>query len=180
MSPALIDKKIDRSLKDIGHQQLSKVKYFQFEEDSVESKLGMPRVVVGTDEDRVRQLLTRWERKESDKNSVVSFEDDPVWTLMALQINEQLQMFIEKAKSHNQTELSSICEKYQRAIDVSLRLNKDLIERHRILMAQDGTSIAIKLYCEKATQERLSSERLRKESQQSRLDDEGFKDAVGA
>ena len=39
----------------------------------------MPRVVVGTDEDRVRQLFSL--EHENDKDVEVSFEDDPVWTL---------------------------------------------------------------------------------------------------
>ncbi|MCC7469601.1 MAG: hypothetical protein IT284_00440, partial [Bacteroidetes bacterium] len=180
MSTSLIDKKIERSLKDISHQQLSKVKYFQFEKDSPEAKLGMPRVVVGTDEDRVRQLLSRWNTKETIKDVEVSFEDDPVWTLMALQINEQLQLFINQAKSHNQTELANVCEKYQRSLEVSLRVNKDLVEKHRILMAQDGTSKAIKSYCEKITKEGLTSKSIHNESEQSRRDDEIFNKAIRA
>lgn len=56
MSPSLISKKIDRSVSDINKGILSRVKYFEFEEGAMESKTGMPRVVVGVEEDKVRNL----------------------------------------------------------------------------------------------------------------------------
>ncbi len=147
MSPSLINKKIDRSISDINKGTLSRVKYFQFEEGAPESKTGMPRVVVGAEEDKVRNLLTRWHTKETIKTEV-DFSEDPVWTLMALQINEQLKVFIDQARSRNNISLADICFKYQRALDVSLRFNKDLVDKHRGLMDQDGTSRAILSSCE--------------------------------
>lgn len=147
MSPSLINKKIDRSISDINKGSLSRVKYFQFEEGSPESKIGMPRVVVGAEEDKVRNLLTRWHTKETI-NTEVDFEEDPVWTLMALQTNEQLKVFIDQAKSRNNPGLADICSKYQRALEASLRLNKDLVEKHGDLMDQDGTSRAVRSACE--------------------------------
>lgn len=173
MSQALIDKKIDRSLKDIGSRKLSTVKYFQYEEGSPEAKLGMPRVVVGTDEDRARSLLQRWYTKETT-DIPVSFEDDPVWTLMALQINEQLKMFTAEASAHGQKELMAICGKYQRALEVSLRLHKDLVEKHQLVMAADGTSQVIKNYCTKIARELVKSQTLHKEALQARRDDESY------
>jgi len=44
--------------------------------------------------------------------------------------------------------LADICSKYQRTLDISLRLNKDLVEKHKDMVDQDGTSRAIISSCE--------------------------------
>ncbi len=178
MSQALIEKKMDRSMKDIAGRKLSQVKYFQYEEGAPEAKIGMPRVVVGTDEYRVQSLLERWYTEEKS-GSDISFEQDPVWTLMALEINEQLKMFIDQANFHKQTLLASVCGKYQKALEASLRLNKDLVEKHRLLSTQDGTANAIRNFCAKIERERGISKVQHSQAEQDRLDDEMFRKAVG-
>lgn len=153
MSPALINKKIERSLTDINKGKLSSVKYFEFEEDAPEASLGMPRVVVGTDEDKTRSLLMRWHTKEKDKISSVDFSEDYVWSLIALQINEQLGVFIEQARSRNQNSLADICQKYQRALQFSIAKNRELIEGHKKQLEIDGVSRAITTSCENIKRE---------------------------
>lgn len=179
MSPTLIGKKMDRSLLDIKHQHLSEVKYFQFDESASEAKLGIPRVVVGTDEDRVRALLQSWDLNASSAKQITSFEENPVWTIMALQIVEQLKMFIQEAESHGQTQLASVCGVYLKALELSIRLNKDLVDKHQSLILKDGTSIAIKSFCERSELDRRASKRLAAESAQARKDDAEFNRAVG-
>ena len=134
----------------------------------------MPRVVVGTDEDRTRSLLQRW-HSEKSMGMEVSFEEDPVWTIMALQIKEQLKMFIEEANYHKQPQLASICAKYLKALEISLRVNSELVDRHVSLMSRDMTSIAIKGFCSKTDIERSASSDLHKESENMRRDDEMYK-----
>ncbi len=179
MSPALIGKKMDKSLLDIKHQHLSEVKYFQFDERTSEAKLGIPRVVVGADEDRVRALLQSWDLNASSGKQITSFEENPVWTVMAIQITEQLKMFIQEAQSHGQTLLASVCGVYLKALEISLRLNKDLVDKHQQFIAKDGTSIAIKTFCERSELDRRASQRLAAELAQTRKDDSIFNEAIG-
>lgn len=173
MSSYLIRKKMERSMQDIGNNKLSKVKYFQFDEDAEESKTGMPRVVVGVDEERTKSLLQRWHSEE--KTDVdVNFSEDPVWTTVALQIKEQLKMFVDEASYHNRPELVSICKKYLRALEVSLRLNSDLVKKHNDILSKDGTSIAINGFCEYTKNERSKTVAMHQESANARRDDELF------
>lgn len=178
MSPALINKKIERSLGDIGNDALSRVKYFQFEEGAPEARLGLPRVVVGTDEDAVRSLLQRWHTKENIPGAEVSFKEDPVWTFMALQMATQLKMFIEEAKFHNQNDLAKICEKYLLVLENSLQANKELVEKHKALMTKDGTSIAINEFCQANSRELAISQRQHREMAENRADDEIYEQGI--
>lgn len=148
MDPSSINKKIDRSMTSINKGKFSFVKYFEFEEGSPEKSLGMPRVVVGAEEDKARSLLSRWHTREVDKVGGADFSEDPVWSLMALQINEQLKVFIDQAKSRNQNDLAEICQKYQRALQFSISKNRELIEKHKNQLETDGVSRAISSYCE--------------------------------
>lgn len=148
MAPDKISKKIDRSIDGINKGRLSQVKYFEFEEGSLEKSLGMPRVVVGVEEDTARSLLSRWHTREVDKIGSVDFSEDSVWSLMALQINEQLKVFIDQAKSRNQKDLVEICQKYQRALQFSITKNRELIDRHKNKIDIDGVSRAIYSHCE--------------------------------
>lgn len=178
MSPALINKKMERSLGRISSNKLSTVKYFEFEKGASEAQLGMPRVIVGTDEYSVSSLLKRWHTKETIAESGVSFEEDPVWTFMALQIKDQLKVFIEEAEFHNKKDIATLCKKYLKSLEVSLRLNRDLVERHEILMKEDGTSIAINEFCKRNSRELVASENLHRENKQSREDDKMYQDAI--
>lgn len=178
MSPALINKKIERSLRDIGNDALSKVKYFQFEKGAPEARLGLPRVVVGADEDAVRSLLQRWHTKENIPGAEVSFKEDPVWTFMALQMATQLKMFIEEAKFHKQNDLAKICEKYLLVLENSLQANKEMVKEHKKLMSKDGTSIAIDAFCSANSRELGISQKQHVEMAEERADNAIYEEGI--
>jgi hypothetical protein len=143
----VIDKKMLRSLGDIKNDTLSKIKYFQFDSEGESKDLGIPRVIVGTDETHVKALLEKWDLNEKAEEKVVSFEENPVWTIIALQIVEQLKMFIKEAESHGQEKIGSICRTYLVGLEKSLRDNKDLVAKHEWLAEQDKTHVLIKKFC---------------------------------
>ncbi len=144
----IVAKKIQRSLGDIQNNTLSEVKYFQFDADSEEGNLGIPRVIVGTDEKHVKALLEKWDLNEKAEEKVVSFEENPVWTIMALQIVDQLKMFIGESEAHGQEKISNICRIYLAGLEKSLRDNKDLVSNHEWLADQDKTHVLIKKFCD--------------------------------
>ena len=154
----VVAKKINRSLEDIKNNTLSKVKYFQFDSESQESDFGIPRVMVGTDESHVKALLEKWDINENAEEKVVSFEENPVWTIMALQIVEQLKMFIKEAESHGQEKIVSICRTYLIGLEKSLRDNKDLVSKHEWLAEQDKTHVLIKKFCDDRVKELVLEE----------------------
>jgi len=143
-----IEKKINRVLKSVKDGVLTPLKYFA-DEDGNQSKMEVPRVVIGADAEMVGELMKIWDMKssaneENRKKAKNTLGQHIFQTKMLLEIEMQLKGYGKFAEDHGQQEIADLYENALKIIEEVIEEKKEMIESHRIQIENDQVFQLIK------------------------------------
>jgi hypothetical protein len=130
-----IEKKINRVLKSVKDGVLTSLKYF-VDENGNQSKMEVPRVVIGAEAAMVGELMQLWNMKnsaieENRKKAKSTLGQHIFQTKMLLEIEMQLKGYGKFAKDHGQPEIADLYEN-------ALRIIEDVIIEHKSKMTRSS------------------------------------------
>jgi hypothetical protein len=143
-----IEKKINRVLKSVKDGVLTSLKYF-VDENGNQSKMEVPRVVIGAEAAMVGELMQLWNMKnsaieENRKKAKSTLGQHIFQTKMLLEIEMQLKGYGKFAKDHGQPEIADLYENALRIIEDVIEEKRELIENHRTQIENDQVFQLIK------------------------------------
>lgn len=143
-----IEKKINRVLKSVKDGVLTPLKYFA-DEDGNQSKMEVPRVVIGADAEMVGGLMKIWDMKSSSseenrKKAKNNLGQHVFQTKMLLEIEMQLKGYGKFAEDHGQTEIADLYGNALKIIEEIIEEKREVMENHKIQIENDQVFQLIK------------------------------------